>query len=564
LLVRIALLLLIFCGEVQAASLALVNGNVIDVERRRVLSDATVVIDGDKIVAVGPAGKVRVPADARVIDARGKWILPGMVDAHIHLFQSGGVYTRPDAIDLRKVRSYDTEQAWVRENAGDQLSRYLAAGVTTVIDIGGPLANYAIRDRFNREPRSPTIFLTGPLVSTYQPPAFQIEDAPILQTDDPDAARAVVRKQLPHRPDFIKIWYIVRPGAPAQSTLPVIKAAIDEAHANGLKVAVHATQLETARLAVEAGAEILVHSVDDAPVDEAFIKLLKQRNVAYIPTVIVSSRYGEVFTQQFKPSAHDFAIANPVALGSLGDLKHLRAPEEVSPARAQRAAESARNIAANLKRLAAAGVLIASGTDAGNIGTPHASSYLDELVEMQQAGLSAWEILRASTLNGARVLGKEREFGSITIGKRADLVMLDRDPTADVRNVAAVHAVVNRGNWFEPRSLIDSSPAALVQRQLNAYNYRDLEAFLEPYSEAVEIYNFPDQLQLKGKAAMRESYRAVFDASPQLHCELVNRMVLGDTVVDQERVTGLRGKKLEAIAIYTIKDGKISRVTFTQ
>jgi hypothetical protein len=487
-----------------------------------------------------------------------------MVDAHIHLFQSGGVYTRPDAIDLRKVRSYDAEQAWVRENAGDQLSRYLAAGVTTVIDIGGPLANYAIRDRFNREPRSPTIFLTGPLVSTYQPPAFQIEDAPILQTDDPDAARAVVRKQLPYRPDFIKIWYIVRPGASAQSTLPVIKAAIDEAHANGLKVAVHATQLETARLAVEAGAEILVHSVDDAPVDEAFIKLLKQRNVAYIPTMIVSARYREVFTQQFRPSAHDFAIANPVALGSLGDLKHLRAPEQVSPARAQRAAESARNIAANLKRLAAAGVLIASGTDAGNIGTPHASSYLDELVEMQKAGLSAWEILRASTLNGARVLGKEREFGSITLGKRADLVMLDRDPTADVRNVTAVHAVVNRGNWLEPRSLIDSSPAALVQRQLNAYNHGDLEAFLEPYSEEVEIYNFPDKLQLKGKAALRESYRALFNESPQLHCELVNRMVQGDTVVDQERVTGLRGKKLEAIAIYTTKDGKISRVTFTQ
>jgi imidazolonepropionase-like amidohydrolase len=564
LLIRIACLLLILCGGVQAASLALVNGKVIDVERRRVLTDATVVIDGDRIAAVGPAGKVRVPADARVIDARGKWILPGMVDAHIHLFQSGGVYTRPDVVDLRKIRPYDAERAWLRENAGDLLSRYLAVGVTTVIDIGGPLANYAIRDRFNREARSPTIFLTGPLVSTWQPPAFQIEDAPILQTDDPEAARAVVRKQLPHRPDFIKIWYIVRPGSPAQSTLPVIQAAIDEAHSHGLKVAVHATQLETARLAVEAGAEILVHSVDDAPVDEQFVALLKQRNVAYIPTMIVSPRYSEVLTQQFKPSAHDLAVANPFALGSLGDLRHLRAPEEVTPARAQRAAQSARNIAANLQRLAAAGVLIAAGTDAGNIGTPHASSYLDELVEMQKAGLRTWEILRAATLNGARVLGKEREFGSIAAGKRADLVMLDRDPTADVRNVAAVHAVINRGNWLEPASLIDSSPAALVQRQLNAYNRRDLESFLESYSEDVEIYDSPNEQQLKGKVSMRESYRVLFEKSPQLHCELVNRIALGDTVVDQERVTGLQGKTVEAIAIYTIKDGKISRVTFAR
>ncbi|NJO13035.1 MAG: SnoaL-like domain-containing protein [Gammaproteobacteria bacterium] len=110
--------------------------------------------------------------------------------------------------------------------------------------------------------------------------------------------------------------------------------------------------------------------------------------------------------------------------------------------------------------------------------------------------------------------------------------------------------------------MIDAAPAALAQRQLNAYNQRDLEAFLEPYSDDVEIYEFPNQLQLKGKAAMRESYRTMFEQSPQLHCELVNRMVLDNTVIDQERVTGLRGKTMQAIAIYTIQDGKIARVTF--
>lgn len=92
--------------------------------------------------------------------------------------------------------------------------------------------------------------------------------------------------------------------------------------------------------------------------------------------------------------------------------------------------------------------------------------------------------------------------------------------------------------------------------------HRDLEAFLEPYSDEVEIYNFPDELRSKGKAAMRAA--ALFDASPQLHAELVNRIELGDTVVDRERVTGARGKPVEAIAIYNVKDGKISRVTFVQ
>lgn len=553
------------CAAVQAQPLALVHGNVVNVERRTVTSDATVVIDGDKIVAVGRAGKVPVPEGARVVDVRGKWVLPGLVDAHIHLFQSGGLYARPDVIDLRKLRSYDIERAWMRDNAGDFLARYLATGVTTVIDIGGPLANYAIRDRFNREARSPTIFLTGPLVSTRQPAAFQIDDAPILLAQTGDAAREIVRQQLPYKPDFIKIWYIARPDLPAESTLPVIQATIEEAHSHGLKVAVHATQLQTAKLALGAGADILVHSVDDAPVDDEFIALLKKRNVPYIPTLIVSRRYREVFSQQFTPSAHDLALANPIALGSLNDLRHLpeHAPK-MPPAPTPAQLERDRNLLANLKRLSAAGVLIATGTDAGNIGTPHASSYLDELIEMQKAGLRTWDILRASTLNGARVLGKEREFGSIAAGKRADIVVLDRDPVADLRNVAAVHGVVNRGNWLERASLIDTSPEAVVQRQLNAYNQRDIEAFMEPYSDDIELHAYANDQKRQGKAAMRENYKKLFESSPELHCQLVNRIVEGNTVIDQEHVTGLFGKPgtLKAIAIYTVRDGKIVRVTF--
>jgi hypothetical protein len=179
---------------------------------------------------------------------------------------------------------------------------------------------------------------------------------------------------------------------------------------------------------------------------------------------------------------------------------------------------------------------------------------------MAQAGLSPWEVLRASTLNGARVLGKEREFGTIAAGKRADLVILDRDPVVEVRNLDAVHAVINRGNWIEPQSLIDSSPAALVQRQLNAYNHHNVDAFLEPYSDDVELYNFPNQPQLAGKAAMRERYDARFKQFPQLHCELLNRIVMGSTVVDHERLHGLADTPVEAVVIYTIKDHRISRV----
>ena len=114
-----------------------------------------------------------------------------------------------------------------------------------------------------------------------------------------------------------------------------------------------------------------------------------------------------------------------------------------------------------------------------------------------------------------------------------------------------------------PPSLADTSPAALVEQQAEAYNRRDLEAFLKPYSEDIELYEFPGKLQAVGKSVMREGYRPLFENFPELHCESINRMVLGNTVIVHERVTGLP-KLVEAIAIYTIKDGKIVRLTLVQ
>lgn len=555
---------LLLASAAHAAPIALTHGQVLDVERREVLADATVLIEDGRIRAVGPAGAVAVPAGAQRIDVRGKWVIPGLVDAHIHLFQSGGLYTRPDAIDLRRYRPYETERAWVRDNAGDLLKRYLAAGITTVIDIGGPMANYALRDRFNAaQGPSPDILLTGPLISTRQPPALAVEDPPILQTDTPEQAREQVRQQLPHKPDFIKIWYIVRPERPAEQTLPIVQAAIEEAHRHGLKAAVHATQLQTAKLALRAGADILVHGVGDAPVDEEFLALLKARRVPYIPTLVVSHGYARALSGKYVPSAHDLALANPETVGTLTDLKALVRHGYALRPRDPPGDTFPQTWLDNLKAVHDAGGLVATGTDAGNIGTLHASSYLDELMAMQQAGLDGWDLLQASTLNGARVLGREGETGSIVPGKRADLVVLDRDPLADPRNLGYVHRVVHRGTVYDPQVLVpDDTPLALAQRQLNAYNARDIEAFLAPYGDEVEVYGYPGRLIYRGKEKMRERYTSLFASSPELHCELVNRIVLGNTVIDQELVTGRNGQKVRAIAIYTVRDGKIARVEF--
>lgn len=107
------------------------------------------------------------------------------------------------------------------------------------------------------------------------------------------------------------------------------------------------------------------------------------------------------------------------------------------------------------------------------------------------------------------------------------------------------------------------TPEQLAQQQLDAYNQRNIEAFLVPYSDSVEVYTFPHQLQYKGKATMRQNYAAMFERLPALHCKLLNRMVMGNTVIDHELVTfDAAQPQVQAIAIYTIANGKIQQVHF--
>ena len=118
------------------------NGTVIDPATEKVIPNATITITGDRITSVAPgSGKQRV-ADADVIDAAGKFILPGYIDTHVHFFQSAGLFTRPDAVDLTNVRPYGEDRAWIERNLQDTFARYLRSGITSVVDVGGPVWNF--------------------------------------------------------------------------------------------------------------------------------------------------------------------------------------------------------------------------------------------------------------------------------------------------------------------------------------------------------------------------------------------------------------------------------------
>lgn len=217
----------------------------------------------------------------------------------------------------------------------------------------------------------------------------------------------------------------------------------------------------------------------------------------------------------------------------------------------------------NLKILSDAGVLIATGTDAGNIGTLHVSSYLAELKAMKKSGMSNWEIIQASTINGAKIFNNENEFGTVSIGKKANLILLDANPAEDIENVSKINTIINKGVIFLPDSLIKDSPTDLAQRQLNAYNFRNIDAFLEPYADDVEIYSYPDKLLYRGKEMMRKQYSEMFEKTPNLHCELKERIVQGNIVIDKERVQ-FGNNIIEAVAIYHIENNKIKKVYFIQ
>ncbi len=551
------------------------NVSVIDVIKKKIIAGQTVVVQGEKITALKSSAKTIVPANAVQIDGSGKFLLPGMTDAHVHFFQSGGLYARPDAIDLRKTMPYETELAWVHANMEDLLRRYVKAGITSVIDVGASYSFLQQRDSFANKNYAPGIYMTGPLLTSYEPAVFKNlknEEPFKLFTSAEDAVK-LVQEQLAFHPDFIKIWYIVSGGDAeknARKYQPVVKAIIDEAHKNNLKVAVHATERITARLAVESGCDFLVHGVEDEIINSDFCELLKNKKVVLCPTLIVPGGYANSFAQTTNFSDYELATANPQQIGSLFDLKHLPDTAKINSLKKYfgSAAQKIRNAhedsvrMVNLKKLADAGVVIAAGTDAGNIGTQHASSFLAELKAMRQSGLTNWSVIQAATINGAKVLGNENNFGSITPGKNANMVLLNANPLDNLDNLSKIAFVVNRGFFIQPDTLIKETPAALVQRQLNAYNARNISAFLEPYADNVELYNFPDKLIAKGKEAMIKNYADFFKNTPQLHCQVTQRLIEGNTVVDHESVTYGGKKPVTAVAVYEIKNDKISKVYF--
>ena len=452
-----AFLLLATAARAHDGITAFSGAILIDGTGRAPIVDATLVVENERIAALGPREQVAVPTGARIVDVSGKWIVPGLIDAHIHFFQSGGLYARPDIIDLRTVRPYGEERARVRAKLDRTLARYLASGVTGVVDVGGPMWNFAVRARARESPLAPRVAVAGPLLATYVPPALAVGDAPIVRIANAKAARAEVRRQLAHGPDLIKIWFVF-PDQDISADLVWVRAAIAEAHAGGVRVVAHATQRRVARALIEAGVDVLAHGVDDGLVDDDLLALMKSRGVIYTTAFAVKEGYSEVMGESVRLSPIERRLGDADAIASFADLARTSTallPPWVYP---RPPAPTDAVMARNLARVHAAGIAVAAGSDAGNIGTLHGPALHRELeIMVADGGLTPLQALSAATLGGARVMGRANELGTLAPGKLADFLVLDADPLADIRNTTRIHRVVKGGIAYAPAEIMRAS-----------------------------------------------------------------------------------------------------------
>ena len=462
----LVLFLILGVVTLHAEKFSLVGGTVINPADGKVMPNTTVVINGDKIERVS-MGKQDAATLGKQVPCVGKFILPGYIDTHVHFFQSADLFTRPDGADFNSARPYKDEVAWIKSHLDDVFARYIRCGITSVVDVGGPMWNFEVRRQANSTAKAPRVAVAGPLISSVSREKLDLGDPPIVRIDTPDQARDFVRKLAEKKPDLVKIWYIVDKDHPVDAFRPTVRATVEESHAHKIRVAVHATELDTARAAVEEGADILVHSVVDKPVDDAFVKLLKDRHTILCPTLVVFERYGRTFSHQLNLTPEEQKWGNPEVIASLDVTKipQDQLPDRIKSALAKpdealdRIKKTYEVALPNLKKLEDAGVTIAAGTDAGNIGTIHGPALFREFQLMKEAGLTPMQILQCATANAAKLFGGETgaHLGKIDKNCFADLVILKSNPADDIAHASDIDSVVKNGVVYPADSIISSA-----------------------------------------------------------------------------------------------------------
>ena len=430
---------------------AFVGATLIDGTGAPPVADSVVLVRGGKIDCAGSRKACPVPDGVAVTDLRGAFLTPGLIDSHVHFAQTGWADGRPDAFDVRATHPYDEVESGLRAHPERFFRSYLCSGVTAVFDVGGYPWSLELPARAENDTLAPHVAAAGPLLSTIDFWLNVPGERQFLFLKDEESARTGVAYLASRGAQAVKVWYIVTKERPVEASAPAVLAAGAEAKKRGLPLIVHATGLAEAKVALRAGASLLVHGVFSEPVDDEFLDLLKKSGAVYCPTITVSEGYVNLARAAAagKPFVADDpnGCVDPATRALLAETPAIGAGlvAEKVKAREARVAESKTVMAANLKRVRDAGLPIAMGTDAGNPGTLHGISVYAEMEAMQAAGMAPMDVLVSATRVAARAMGREKEIGTVEKGKLADLLVLGADPSADIANARKVKGVVRGG-----------------------------------------------------------------------------------------------------------------------
>jgi len=396
---------------------AITHGQLIDGNGGAV-ADAVVVVRGERIVAAGLAAEVAVPRGARVIDARGKSILPGLADSHVHLM--GG--WDGETTDLLGYQRY--------------LNALLYAGVTTVLDTGNNLLYIQqLRDEVAAgRIAGPKIYMTGPLIDgpdpVWPPSSFALTSAA--------QAEHVVKQLKIARVDFVKAY--------GGLSVPALDALISAAKKESLRVLADMWDRNGSAEIAGAGIAAFAHLGYAEPVTDEALGLMLKRPVASITTLAaqeaVSRRRLADLSFLQEPLVRDTMPPQFVAALTTYAKRALTDREGRIARRAEARLRTAMN---NAKRLIDAGVLVAAGTDAAYPGVFFGEALHHELELLVEAGLTPLQAITLATKNAALLLKEEKEWGTLEAGKRADLLVVSGDPARRIRETRNVSLVMQRG-----------------------------------------------------------------------------------------------------------------------
>lgn len=393
------------------------------VQDAAVLDHAWVELRGDRIGRVEAFAPTPLPPDS--IDGAGCTLIPGLFDLHVHLGATAAPF---DAHAAPQAESFARAA--------------LACGVTTLFDLHGVETELMrLRGAARVDATLPRIRCVGAAL-TVQGGHGTEGGHPARVVSDPELARAAVADAIAHGVDAVKLMFERGGwgGMPAQSSMDeaTLRAAIEAAHAQGLRVFVHAVERDAALYAAEHGADVLAHLPFEGPLDQEFVERIRASGVAVMPTL---AAYG--------------ALAGDDVVGD-GLAAFVDASVRIAAGAAQESSERAATLAIYfserlprlrdaLFRLHRAGVPLLPGSDAGMPGAFHGPATAAELRAWVDAGIPADAALRAFTSAAAAFLGEADERGSITPGRVADLVLVEGDPCADPSALTRIRAVWRAG-----------------------------------------------------------------------------------------------------------------------